>query len=182
MIELAERWADGEHDPDATWTAHSEAIQAMGNAFQAGDYETGFALNFASACVHESDPLFLCVQSVPSVWERLRNIGRNLADWYRLGVCYRKRQPNPQSWCGIIRDIFGNPFRPVAFDPSWRTVAVVALATSIYEERAFDRMPILADALEDAGCDNADIIGHLRDPNATHVRGCWALDLVLGKV
>jgi hypothetical protein len=81
----------------------------------------------------------------------------------------------------IVLEIFGNPFRPVTFDAACRTSAVVALATGIYEERVFDRMPILADALGDAGCDNADIIGHLRDPDATHVRGCWALDLVLGK-
>ena len=83
--------------------------------------------------------------------------------------------------CVILRDIFGNPFRPLAFDPAWRTTDALLLARGIYEEKAFDRMPILADALQDAGCDSADILDHLRDPNATHVRGCWALDLVLGK-
>jgi hypothetical protein len=81
----------------------------------------------------------------------------------------------------IFRDVFGNPFRPVAFDPAWRTTDVLLLARGIYEERAFDRMPILADALQDAGCDSDDLLGHLRDATATHVRGCWALDLVLGK-
>jgi hypothetical protein len=81
----------------------------------------------------------------------------------------------------LLRDIFGNPFRPVAFDPAWRTIDVMLLAQGIYEERAFDRMPILADALQDAGCEHDDILGHLRDPHAAHVRGCWALDLVLGK-
>jgi hypothetical protein len=55
------------------------------------------------------------------------------------------------------------------------------LARGIYEEKAFDRMPILADALQDAGCDSDDILNHLRDAQATHTRGCWALDLVLGK-
>jgi len=55
------------------------------------------------------------------------------------------------------------------------------LATGIYAERAFDRMPILADALQEADCDSDDILDHLRDPNAQHARGCWALDLVLGK-
>ncbi len=78
-------------------------------------------------------------------------------------------------------DIFGNPFRPVAVDPAWRTSDVMLLANGIYDEKAFDRMPILADALQDAGCDSADILNHLRDTTATHVRGCWALDLVLGK-
>jgi hypothetical protein len=83
--------------------------------------------------------------------------------------------------CNLLREIFGNPFRPVAFDPAWRTSDVMLLARGIYGDRAFDRMPILADVLQDAGCTSDDILGHLRDPHATHVRGCWALDLVLGK-
>ena len=81
----------------------------------------------------------------------------------------------------LLRDVFGNPFRPVTFNPAWRTTDVALLATGIYDERAFDRMPILADALQDAECDNNDLLKHLRDSKATHVRGCWALDLVLGK-
>jgi hypothetical protein len=81
----------------------------------------------------------------------------------------------------LLRDIFGNPFRPVAFDPAWRTSDVMLLANGIYAERAFDRMPILADALQDAGCDADALLAHFRDTSATHVRGCWALDLVLGK-
>ena len=82
--------------------------------------------------------------------------------------------------CYLTRCVFGNPFRPVAVDPAWLTPAVVALARGIYEERAFDRMPILADALQDAGCDNDDILNHCRD-DGPHVRGCWVVDLVLGK-
>jgi hypothetical protein len=81
----------------------------------------------------------------------------------------------------LFREVFGNPFRTVSFSAEWRTSDVLLLAQGIYAERAFDRMPILADALQDAGCDNTDLLGHLRDANATHVRGCWALDLVLGK-
>ncbi|AMV29917.1 hypothetical protein VT84_36320 [Gemmata sp. SH-PL17] len=81
----------------------------------------------------------------------------------------------------ILREIFGNPFRPAPFTPAWRTSDVLLLADGIYAERAFDRLPILADALQDAGCDTAAILDHLRDPNASHVRGCWALDLVLGE-
>ena len=82
----------------------------------------------------------------------------------------------------LVREVAGNPFRPVAPEPSWLTSDVLALARGIYEEKAFDRMPILADALQDAGCANEDVLTHCRDANATHVRGCWALDLVLGKV
>jgi hypothetical protein len=80
----------------------------------------------------------------------------------------------------IVRDIFGNPFRPVTVNPTWRTSNVTTLAQSIYDDRAFDRLPILADALEDAGCDNADILNHCRQPGE-HVRGCWIVDLLLGK-
>jgi hypothetical protein len=81
----------------------------------------------------------------------------------------------------MLRELFGNPFRSVVVAPSWLTSTVVALASQMYESRDFSAMPILADALQDAGCDCDDILNHLRDPNATHVRGCWALDLVLGK-
>jgi hypothetical protein len=80
----------------------------------------------------------------------------------------------------LLREIFGNPFRRIAADSSWLTSTVVALARGIYADRAFDRLPILADALQDAGCENADILTHLRG-NDPHVRGCWALDLILGK-
>jgi hypothetical protein len=79
-----------------------------------------------------------------------------------------------------IREIFGNPFRPVTLDPAWLTPTVLALANGIYADRAFDRMPILADALEEAGCENDDILLHCRQPGE-HVRGCWVVDLVLGK-
>jgi len=80
----------------------------------------------------------------------------------------------------LLRDTAGNPFRPVAVEPSWLTSTVVPLAEGIYAERAFDRMPILADALEDAGSDNADILTHCRQPGE-HVRGCWVVDLLTGR-
>jgi hypothetical protein len=79
-----------------------------------------------------------------------------------------------------LRDIFGNPFRPVAVDPRWRTSDAVGLARGIYEERAFDRLPLLADALMDAGCADEQVIGHCRS-DGVHVRGCWVVDLVLGR-
>jgi hypothetical protein len=80
----------------------------------------------------------------------------------------------------IIRDIFGNPFRPVTILPEWRTSTVLALATGIYEEKAFDRMPILVDALQDSGCDNEEILQHCRS-ETVHTRGCWCVDLILGR-
>jgi hypothetical protein len=80
----------------------------------------------------------------------------------------------------LLRDIFGNPFRPVAFSPEWRTDTTVSLARQMYESRDFSAMPILADALQDAGCGCADILDHCRGPGP-HCRGCWVVDLVLGK-
>jgi hypothetical protein len=82
--------------------------------------------------------------------------------------------------CGFIRDIFGNPFSPVDFDSRWRTSDVVSLARSMYESRGFTAMPILADALLEARCDNDDILNHCRS-EGPHVRGCWVVDLILGK-
>ncbi|MBP3956589.1 hypothetical protein J8F10_15045 [Gemmata sp. G18] len=80
----------------------------------------------------------------------------------------------------LFRDIFGNPFRPVAVESSWLTSDVRPLAEGIYQDRAFDRMPILADALQDAGCDNDDILNHCRQPGE-HVRGCWVVDMLTGR-
>jgi hypothetical protein len=81
----------------------------------------------------------------------------------------------------VLRDIFGNPFRPVAFDADWRTSTAVALAKQMYESRDFSAIPILADALQDAGCDIDNVLTHCRNTNGAHVRGCWVVDLVLGK-
>lgn len=81
----------------------------------------------------------------------------------------------------LARDIFGNPFRPVAFDPDWRTSTAVALAQQMYDTRDFAAMPILADALQDAGCESPDILDHCRNPNGVHVRGCWVVDLLTGR-
>jgi hypothetical protein len=80
----------------------------------------------------------------------------------------------------IIRCVLGNPFKRVALSPDWRTDTAVSLAHHMYESRDFSAMPILADALQDAGCDNEDILAHCRQPGE-HVRGCWVVDLVLGK-
>lgn len=82
--------------------------------------------------------------------------------------------------CVLTRDIFVNPFRPVTLISSWLTPTVTRLGETIYAERTFDLLPILADALEDAGCSDADILNHCRQPGE-HVRGCWVVDLLLGK-
>jgi hypothetical protein len=83
----------------------------------------------------------------------------------------------------LLREIFSNPFRPVAIDPAWlawRDGTVPQIARTIYDERRFAELSILADALEEAGCADRDLLDHCRQPGP-HVRGCWVVDLVLGK-
>jgi hypothetical protein len=82
----------------------------------------------------------------------------------------------------LVLEIFGDPSASVSFDPDWRTSTAVGIAKGMYESRDFSAMPILADALQDAGCDNADVLNHCRDANQSHYRGCWVLDLLLNKV
>jgi hypothetical protein len=131
---------------------------------------------------------FACAQNAASSLPHILNHARNLE--MSLTV---SSPPNPdpelypqedkrilEQHIEVLKDIIGNPFRPVTIDPSWLTSIVVALATGIYADRAFDRMPILADALQDARCENADILNHCRQPGE-HVRGCWVVDSLLGK-
>ena len=120
----------------------------------------------------------VCVPSYPK--------GGLLAEvpWWTITALTRAEGGSPKAEavaiCELLRDIFGNPFRPVAFDPAWQNSTAVGLAASMYESRDFSAMPILADALEDAGCDHPDILAHGRG-SGPHVRGCWVVDLVLGK-
>jgi hypothetical protein len=80
----------------------------------------------------------------------------------------------------IAREVFGNPFRSLTDVQGWRRSTVLKSAKTIYDDRAFDRMPELADALEAAGCTNKDVLEHCRG-GGPHVRGCWVVDLLLGK-
>jgi hypothetical protein len=80
----------------------------------------------------------------------------------------------------LFRDVLGNFFRPLAVEPSWRTAAVAGVAKAIYEDYRFEELPVLGDALEEAGCRNQDLLGHCRQP-AQHTRGCWVVDLLLNR-
>jgi hypothetical protein len=85
--------------------------------------------------------------------------------------------------CHFVHDLFGNPFRPVAVKTKWlrwNNAILVNMSQEIYDERRFADLPILAETLESAGCNNADILSHCRQPGE-HVRGCWVIDLLLGK-
>jgi hypothetical protein len=81
---------------------------------------------------------------------------------------------------GLLREIVGNPFRPVTADPTWLTSSVITLALQMDDCRDFSPMAVLADALQDAGCDNVDVLNHCRGVGV-HTRGCWVVDLLLGK-
>lgn len=91
--------------------------------------------------------------------------------------------PDPEEsvlYARLLRDIFGNPFRAVTLLPKWRTSTAAAIAREMYESRDFSAMPILADALQDAECEDADVLDHCRRLGP-HARGCWVVDFVLGK-
>jgi hypothetical protein len=107
------------------------------------------------------------------------------------GQEWRAMQAGEDAWwlergvqAQLLRCVIANPFRPIpVVSPAWLTWhdgCVARMAQLIYDERRFDELPILADALEEAGCDNADILNHCRRPGE-HVRGCWVVDLLLNK-
>ncbi len=77
-------------------------------------------------------------------------------------------------------ELFAGDFLSLSVDPNWLTSTVTGIAETIYQDRTFGNLPVLADALQDAGCDNEDILNHCRQPGE-HVRGCWVVDLVTGR-
>ncbi|VTR99153.1 Uncharacterized protein (Fragment) OS=uncultured bacterium PE=4 SV=1 [Gemmata massiliana] len=97
--------------------------------------------------------------------------------WPRRIVTYDTERA---AQAALLREVAGNPFRHVTFSHSWRTSTVLAITAQIYQWCDFSAMPILADALQDAGCDCTDVLDHCRNAGS-HVRGCWVVDLVLGK-
>jgi hypothetical protein len=104
--------------------------------------------------------------------------------WEGAESCLRALAPDTRAelpaQTALFRDVFGNPFRRARVRAEWLTTDVVALARTMYESRDFSAMPILADALQDAGCDNEYVLAHCREFGGVHVRGCWVVDLVLG--
>ncbi len=118
-----------------------------------------------------------CFMAADIAYRVAMNDGWYAAEW-TLG-----NWPSLPDNLALVRDTIGNPFCTTSINPAWLTWndgTVVKLVQGIYDDRAFDRLPILADALEEAGCDNSDILAHCRGPGP-HVRGCWIVDLLLGK-
>jgi hypothetical protein len=160
-VEFAERFADGRG-------SRAERLSALGAAKDA-----------TTASQHQGEAVYYAACAAEDL---VFGDGIGLYDGsFHAKVAREHAHHDALSHPDLLREIIGNPFRSVGFDSAWRTPDVAALATGIYESRDFSPMPILADALQDAGCTSEDILNHLRDSHATHVRGCWALDLVLGK-
>jgi hypothetical protein len=102
-------------------------------------------------------------------------------NWGDPEVTLHAEARESDSHLALARDIFSDLLGLVPVDPKWFSETAVLIAKGMYESRDFSAMPILADALQDAGCDSDDILSHCRDEKQTHVRGCWVVDLVLGK-
>jgi hypothetical protein len=169
-------------EPLAWGAAHYAASYGEGAAAQAAGesdgkraaaWEAAFQAAWASG-VAPSEAMLQADAAVPdaAAWVAGREAARNAE---------RAAQ------AALLRDIIGNPFRPATVSPAWQTPQVVALAQAAYDQRELPagtldpaRLAVLADALEDAGCDQADLLAHLRGPGP-HVRGCWAIDPLLGK-
>src|SRR5579883_1964198 len=128
-------------------------------------------------CVVREKPHVLGIDfRSPTRWGRLRRAAGRALDRVLFGV-HLGGPFHPQTRCRVLRCVFGNPFRPVTLDPRWLTAPVVALARTMYDSREFAPMPVLADALEEAGCDNPAVLAHCRGPGP-HVRGCWVTDSI----
>jgi len=184
-IEAAERQADGLASGHELQAARQEAGAA--NDSLVGTKPTCLSEAARAAWYTLLDAESACVPAV--VLSAVRFSISEEVDGYRFSeetdaaeVRSTTRRENVRQ-LRLLRDIFGNPFRPSRIDRSWldwNGGIVVRLAQAIYDERAFDRLPVLADALEDAGCNDEDIVSHLRGAGP-HVRGCWPVDLLLGK-
>jgi hypothetical protein len=167
LVEVAEQWADG-------LLNRQQRRQILGHLGRTSQFGLARSWQFWGAASWACD-----TNAYGAARYSMTAIAQDLVDVARLN-------PNDAELldtCGILRDMFGNLFRCIAIAPTWlvwhdRTVP--RLAQTIYKDHAFDLLPILADALEEAGCTNADILNHCRQPGE-HVRGCWVVDLLLGK-
>jgi hypothetical protein len=177
-VEIAERFADGSASQEELEAARTAAMAAAGpsgkltarhSAMDASILVTWPTSKDAAECAH-----FPATRA--AAWAVLGDgaVGPE------FGLA---RRATSKAQSATLRCIFGNPFRPVALDPAWlawNNGAVRKVAQAIYDGRCFADLPILADALEDAGCSDSTILAHCRS-GGEHVRGCWVVDLLLGK-
>ncbi|AMV29304.1 hypothetical protein VT84_33220 [Gemmata sp. SH-PL17] len=166
-VEVAEAFADGEATKKALTAARIAARTTVAA-------EKKYAkLQVAAACLDTVNANVVSGAFGASVDVPSAALYRGTDDW--------DYDATKLTILALLRDVVGPlPFRKVTVKPAWRTSTAVALASQMYEARDFSAMPILGDALQDAGCDNDEVLDHCRGPGP-HVRGCWVVDLVLGK-
>jgi hypothetical protein len=167
-IETAELYADGQVTRRKLDGAGRAARRAEGRAAEAAGHAAELKLHWCAVLDQEHRLIFVTA-AVEGAIDAL------------CGPSATKVRREQKVQAALLRDVLGNPFRPVTFAPAWRTDTAVSLARQMYEARDFSALPILADALQDAGCNSEDALAHCRDPKQVHVRGCWVVDLVLGK-
>lgn len=168
-IDVAERMAEQDATAEEVEAARGQLDQWM-HRWNGGEVSVrGWSL-----CVHAvSHPIRLeDAVEVLRGWRWLQQFGSAGADQLHDEASIQRV---------LLAELVGNPFHPPTFPPPRLTSTVVALASQMYGSGDFSAMPILADALQDAGCENEDILNHCRDPQGVHVRGCWVVDGVLNK-
>jgi hypothetical protein len=178
-VEVAERYADGETTREELGVARDAGVAAHGELLSA---VRGGARHL----------------SLPAAYAAFRIARRKVVQAARdatafcpsaVSTAYEASDPRYKAESSeqtvLLRDIFGPlPFRPVTVHPpvlAWNDRIVPRLAQVIYDQRRWGDMPLLGDALLDAGCDNEEMLTHAREQGAVHVRGCWLLDLLLDK-
>jgi hypothetical protein len=166
----AEASSDEPSARDAGWAAWATAQAGdLGEAAGQVCYHAQRAAGWAAATqLFESDP----------AWAVSLDDRETDAAYY--GAYDQAKDALARAQAALLREIIGNPFMPARLDPCWLSPRVRALAQTIHEEGAFDRLRVLAAAFEEAGCDSAVILDHCRQL-AAHVRGCWVLDRVRGE-
>jgi hypothetical protein len=187
-VEVAEEYAEGgieAHTIRDAWDA--EGVTAIGHALDgATALDAAWGADWTAKNVADAVREIVGRERTKAVIERMVNGSAPLSDAEhnvqreREESSYRSERKAQSS---ALRDLIGNPFCPLTVDPTWlawNNGAIPMLARTIYDDRAFDRLPLLADGLVAAGCTNEDILAHGRS-GGEHVRGCWVVDLVLGK-
>jgi hypothetical protein len=177
-VKMSERVADGE-------ASKNEMRSALSRLGAMGGISAAWAANCAKHAVLKDEADIAAAQAVRDalffayhqVYEETFSLSTYTGDEKKAAEAERVER---KKLIPLIREAFGNPFRPITLDSTWLGPKALTLAQQIYHDRAFDRLPALADTLQQAGCDDAEILAHLRGPGP-HVLGCWALDLILGK-
>jgi hypothetical protein len=188
-VEVAELHADGRANrkelADKRAVAFAAAEARMGNAGETGLYYAPRAAAQCTLAKASQAALHASLDTAKAAYYNSETTRSQPNDWiWGIDAEHGRQVP-------LFRDIFGNPFRPTSLDPAWLTWhdgTIPKLAQTLYEDRALPSghldnhlLAVLADALEDAGCSDPDILHHCRGPGP-HVRGCWVVDLLLGKV